>query len=71
MRVERVSYRIIPVAAAVAALLAACGKQNAAPPPSTPEVGVVTVQPQSVPVVSELPGRTNAFLVAQVRARVD
>ncbi|WP_186151876.1 efflux RND transporter periplasmic adaptor subunit, partial [Burkholderia gladioli] len=70
MRVERVSYRIIPVAAA-AALLAACGKQDAAPPPSVPEVGVVTVQPQSVPVVTELPGRTNAFLVAQVRARVD
>ncbi|WP_186020109.1 biotin/lipoyl-binding protein, partial [Burkholderia gladioli] len=70
MRVERVSYRILPVAAA-AALLAACGKQDAAPPPSVPEVGVVTVQPQSVPVVTELPGRTNAFLVAQVRARVD
>ncbi|MGN4076199.1 CRISPR-associated protein Cas5, partial [Burkholderia gladioli] len=33
MRVERVSYRILPVAAA-AALLAACGKQDAAPPPS-------------------------------------
>ncbi|WP_186105767.1 efflux RND transporter periplasmic adaptor subunit, partial [Burkholderia gladioli] len=70
MRVERVFYRILPVAAA-AALLAACGKQDAAPPPSVPEVGVVTVQPQSVPVVTELPGRTNAFLVAQVRARVD
>jgi membrane fusion protein (multidrug efflux system) len=34
-------------------------------------VGVVTVQPSAVPVVTELPGRTNAFLVAQVRARVD
>ncbi|MBI0330584.1 efflux RND transporter periplasmic adaptor subunit [Burkholderia plantarii] len=70
MRVERVSYRILPVAAA-AALLAACGKQDAAPPPPAPEVGVVTVQPQAVPVITELPGRTNAFLVAQVRARVD
>ena len=39
------------------------------PPP--PEVTVVTVQPQSVPVVTELPGRTSAYLVAQVRARVD
>ncbi|ALK32685.1 efflux RND transporter periplasmic adaptor subunit [Burkholderia plantarii] len=70
MRVERVSYRILPVAAA-AALLAACGKQDAAPPPPAPEVGVVTVQPQAVPVITELPGRTNAFLMAQVRARVD
>ncbi|ONW52501.1 efflux RND transporter periplasmic adaptor subunit, partial [Burkholderia cenocepacia] len=41
------------------------------PPPQTPEVGVVTVQPQAVPVFTDLPGRTSAFLVAQVRARVD
>ncbi len=31
----------------------------------------MTVEPTAVPVVTELPGRTNAFLVAQVRARVD
>ncbi|CAB3773795.1 hemolysin D [Burkholderia sp. MSh2] len=70
MRVERVPYRLITVAAA-AVFLAACGKKESAPPPQTPEVGVVTVQPQAVPVVAELPGRTSAFLVAQVRARVD
>ncbi|KVS61788.1 efflux RND transporter periplasmic adaptor subunit [Burkholderia cepacia] len=70
MRVERVPYRVVTIAAA-AVFLAACGKKESAPPPQTPEVGVVTVQPQSVPVVTELPGRTNAFLVAQVRARVD
>ncbi|WP_338638489.1 efflux RND transporter periplasmic adaptor subunit [Burkholderia pyrrocinia] len=70
MRVERVPYRLITVAAA-AVFLAACGKKESAPPPQTPEVGVVTVQPQAVPVFSELPGRTSAFLVAQVRARVD
>jgi len=52
-------------------MLAACGQKQSAPPPQTPEVGVVTVQPQAVPVVTELPGRTSAFLVAQVRARVD
>ncbi|AOI97126.1 efflux RND transporter periplasmic adaptor subunit [Burkholderia sp. LA-2-3-30-S1-D2] len=70
MRVERVPYRLITVAAA-AVFLAACGKKESAPPQQTPEVGVVTVQPQAVPVFSELPGRTSAFLVAQVRARVD
>jgi membrane fusion protein (multidrug efflux system) len=52
-------------------LLAACGPKQSAPPPQTPEVGVVTVEPTTVPVVTELPGRTSAFLVAQVRARVD
>ncbi|MGI0508863.1 efflux RND transporter periplasmic adaptor subunit, partial [Burkholderia sp. ZZQ-2] len=54
-----------------AVFLAACGKKESAPPPQTPEVGVVTVQPQAVPVFTDLPGRTSAFLVAQVRARVD
>ncbi|MBR8237392.1 MULTISPECIES: efflux RND transporter periplasmic adaptor subunit [unclassified Burkholderia] len=70
MRVERVPYRLITVATA-AVFLAACGKKESAPPPQTPEVGVVTVQPQAVPVFTDLPGRTSAFLVAQVRARVD
>ncbi|WP_322014964.1 efflux RND transporter periplasmic adaptor subunit [Paraburkholderia sp. J12] len=70
MRVERVPFRLISFATA-AIVLAACGQKQSAPPQQTPEVGVVTVQPTAVPVVTELPGRTNAFLVAQVRARVD
>jgi membrane fusion protein (multidrug efflux system) len=70
MRVERVPFRLISAATA-AVLLAACGPKQSAPPPQTPEVGIVTVQPTAVPVVTELPGRTSAFLVAQVRARVD
>jgi membrane fusion protein (multidrug efflux system) len=70
MRVERVPFRLISAATA-AILLAACGPKQSAPPPQTPEVGVVTLQPTTVPVITELPGRTNAFLVAQVRARVD
>jgi membrane fusion protein (multidrug efflux system) len=70
MRVERVPFRLISAATA-AVFLAACGQKSSAPPQQTPEVGVVTVQPTAVPVVTELPGRTSAFLVAQVRARVD
>ncbi|MGE8162623.1 efflux RND transporter periplasmic adaptor subunit [Paraburkholderia sp. NPDC080076] len=70
MRVERVPFRLISAATA-AVLLAACGPKQSAPPQQTPEVGVITVQPTAVPVVTELPGRTSAFLVAQVRARVD
>ncbi|MGO4156069.1 efflux RND transporter periplasmic adaptor subunit [Cupriavidus sp. YAF13] len=70
MRIERVPFRHIS-AATVAVILAACGQKPAAPPPQTLEVGVVTVKPATVPVTSELPGRTSAFLVAQVRARVD
>ena len=70
MRVERVPFRLISAATA-AVFLAACGPKQSAPPQQTPEVGVVTVQPSAVPVTSELPGRTSAYLVAEVRARVD
>jgi membrane fusion protein, multidrug efflux system len=70
MRVQPVPFRLI-CAATVAVAFAACGQKQSAPPPQTPEVGVITVQPSPVPVVTELPGRTSAFLVAQVRARVD
>ena len=57
-------------------LLAACG-QSAAPPaagasqaPPPAQVGVVTVARSTVALVTELPGRTEASRVAQVRARV-
>jgi membrane fusion protein (multidrug efflux system) len=54
-------------------MLTGCGKEQASAPAAPPpfEVGVVTLQPQSVTVTTELPGRVSAFLVAQVRARVD
>ena len=52
--------------------LAGCGPASQAIPQSpTPEVTVVAVQRASVPVTVELPGRTSAYLIAQVRARVD
>jgi membrane fusion protein, multidrug efflux system len=70
MRFERIPSRLI-LAAAAAMLLAACGDKHPVMPQHTPVVGVVTLAPAPVPVVSELPGRTSAFLDAQVRARVD
>ncbi|MFZ4481260.1 MAG: efflux RND transporter periplasmic adaptor subunit [Rhodoferax sp.] len=57
----------------LAALLAACGPGGAPPAPATPppvEVGVVTVTATTVGLLTELPGRTEASRVAQVRARV-
>jgi multidrug efflux pump subunit AcrA (membrane-fusion protein) len=62
----------------LAALVSACSQKNdaapaaagpgaAGPPPA--EVGVVTVQPRAVGLVTELPGRLEASRVAQVRAR--
>lgn len=59
--------------AAAAALLAACNRAPAGPPPAPPpvEVGVITVAPSAVTLTRELPGRTSAFRVAEVRARVN
>jgi membrane fusion protein (multidrug efflux system) len=53
--------------------LGACSNAQtpAAPAPPEPEVSVITVHRGSVPITTELPGRTSAYLVAQVRARVD
>lgn len=53
-------------------LLAACSDhKEGAPPPGggmpPAEVAVVTLQPQTVTVARELPGRTTPFLVAEVR----
>jgi membrane fusion protein (multidrug efflux system) len=55
------------------ALLVACNKDDKpAPRPTGPvEVGVVTIQPQLVTLRKELPGRTSAVRVAEVRARVN
>lgn len=70
MPVGRIVLSLICSAATVLAL-AGCEKKSPPPPPAPFQVGVVTVHPRSVAVTSELPGRTAAFLVAQVRARVD
>jgi len=63
---HRLALLSIPV------LLGACvDAKQAKAPPAPPEVTVVAVHKQAVPVTTELPGRTSPFLVAQVRARVD
>jgi membrane fusion protein (multidrug efflux system) len=61
------------VGAVLVTQLAACGPGVAPPAPSAPppaEVGVVTVTATTVGLQTELPGRTEASRVAQVRARV-
>jgi membrane fusion protein (multidrug efflux system) len=46
----------------------AAGGPGGAPPPA--EVGVVTIEPQSVTLTTELPGRTSPFRIAEVRPQV-
>ncbi len=52
-----------------AALLIACAK-HAPPPPPPVQVRFVTVAAQSVPLTTELPGRTNAYRIAEIRPQV-
>lgn len=40
------------------------------PPSGPPEVGVVSVEPRSVALTTELSGRTSAYLIAEVRPQV-
>lgn len=57
-------------AAALALALAGCGKEQAAPQASKPQVGVVTLKSQPVSLSTELPGRTSAYRNAEVRPQV-
>ena len=60
-------------ALALAASLAACSRQDAAPAAAAkaaPEVGVVTLQKQSQQLEATLPGRTRASLTAEVRPQI-
>ncbi|TVT53970.1 MAG: efflux RND transporter periplasmic adaptor subunit [Azoarcus sp. PHD] len=70
-------FRTLAVALASATLLASCsgGEQTgqagpAGGPPPAPTVGVVVAVAESVPLVSELPGRTSPYMVAELRPQV-
>ncbi|MEN6424713.1 MAG: efflux RND transporter periplasmic adaptor subunit [Phycisphaerales bacterium] len=53
-------------------LLGGCDRrQESSPPPSAPEVVAMTVQPEKVVLTTELPGRTSAYLVAEIRPQVN
>ncbi len=71
--------RVLPAALVMmVVVLVGCGKPTAPAqgaaggrPTGPVEVGVVTVQPERVVLSTELPGRTAAFLVADVRPQVN
>jgi membrane fusion protein (multidrug efflux system) len=73
----QIKHRSMPIATVgvlvVGLMLTGCGQPTKGAAPrqgDTPEVAVVVVQPERVPIVTELPGRTSAFLVAEVRPQV-
>jgi membrane fusion protein, multidrug efflux system len=61
---------------ALAALLAAfptggCDRPRQPPPPSAVEVATTTIQTQELVLTTELPGRTSAYLVSEIRPQVN
>lgn len=69
--------RRFPLAATAAAVLlagwlsaAGCSHRAPPPPPPPPEVAVLTVQPEPVVLTTVLPGRSAAYLVAEIRPQV-
>jgi len=61
------AFGLVAIAAISAA---ACGGAKPAPPPGPVEVSAVAVRPERVVLTTELPGRTAAYLVAEVRPQV-
>jgi membrane fusion protein (multidrug efflux system) len=53
-----------------AVMLGACDKKQEAQTPPPPEVATVAVKEQQIVLTSELPGRTSAYLTAEVRPQV-
>jgi len=54
-------------------LLGGCEKRSGRPTEATriSEVATVTIQPQEVELTTELPGRTSAYLIAEIRPQVN
>lgn len=50
--------------------LNSCERQPAMPPPPNPEVGVIIIKTEPVLLTTELPGRTVAYLIAEIRPQV-
>ncbi|HEY1142404.1 MAG TPA: efflux transporter periplasmic adaptor subunit, partial [Sphingomicrobium sp.] len=70
---KRIGYWL--TAGAALAALSACGSNSdkqggPGGRGGTPTVGYVVVQPTSVPIVQDLPGRVAAFQISEVRPQV-
>jgi membrane fusion protein, multidrug efflux system len=72
MQIDDRVKRIATIGVLVMGLITSgCGSQQAAPQPGTPEVAIVTVNPERLVLTTELPGRTSAYFVAEIRPQVN
>jgi membrane fusion protein (multidrug efflux system) len=61
---------VVSMALACGLWLGGCNSSTSAPPPPMPEVSTVTVQTEQVVLTTELPGRTSAYAMAEIRPQV-
>lgn len=66
----KITTTFLMVVLACAFLQAGCKNKQAKPAPPPPEVGTITVKEQEVVLTTELPGRTSAYMMAEVRPQV-
>ncbi len=68
----RIWQSLVAAALSAGPFLTGCDRQQAAapPPPPVPEVATVTIQPRRIVLTTELPGRTSAYRVAEIRPQV-
>lgn len=67
-------YRNTMIAIGLAVALTGCEKEASKPnnqPPQAVTVDTVTIHPQSVEITDQLPGRTSAYRIAEVRPQVE
>lgn len=65
-----IKWTVVIVALLGGFLPAGCDREQESAPPPVPEVTTVTIQPQRVVLTTELPGRTSAFRIAEIRPQV-
>ncbi|HED00150.1 MAG TPA: efflux RND transporter periplasmic adaptor subunit [Proteobacteria bacterium] len=67
---EPLKWSVLLAALLGGLLLGGCDRRQQSPPPPVPEVATVTIQPRKVVLTAELPGRTSAYLIAEIRPQV-
>jgi len=69
---KRIKWSLVLAVLLVGLLLAGCERQQQASAKRTAlEVSTVTVEPQKIMEFTELPGRTSAFRIAEIRPQVN
>jgi len=68
--IERCNPILVSMILAGGLWLSGCNSSTSAPPPAVPEVAAVTVQAERVVLTTDLPGRTSAYSIAEIRPQV-